>query len=73
MIARANKNGQRHALKLLQEVNVILVQVLEEKSPGTLTRQFLLHVPCLIEGQPEPFGFPDSEEEVEQQRPKVKR
>ena len=63
MTARANKNGQCHALKLLQEVNDILFQVLVEKSPGTLTRWFLLHVPCLIEGQPEPFGFP--EEEVE--------
>ena len=63
MTARANKNGQRHALKLLEEVNDIIVQVLEEKSPGTQTRRFLLHVPCLIEGQLEPFGFP--EEEVE--------
>ena len=63
MIARANKGGQHHALKLLQEVNDILVQVLEEKSPGTVTRRFLLHVPHLKEGQLEPFGFP--EEEVE--------
>ena len=63
MIARANKNGQRHALKLLQEVNDILVQVLEEKRPGSLSRQFLLHVPHIKEGQLEPFGFP--EEEVE--------
>ena len=62
MIARANncKNGERHALKFLQEVNDILV---EEKSPGTFTRRFLLHVPHLKEGRPESFGFP--EEEVE--------
>ena len=63
MIARANKNGQCYALKFLQEVNDILVQVLKEKSPGTLTRWFLLHVPHLTEGRLEAFGFP--EEEVE--------
>ena len=61
IIARANKNGQRHALKFLREVDDILVQVLEEKSPGTLTRRFLLHVPDLEEGKLEPFGFPEEE------------
>jgi hypothetical protein len=61
MIARANNNGRCHALKLLQEVYDILVQVLEEKSPGLLTRGFLLHVPFLIECQPGPFGFPEEE------------
>ena len=59
MIARANKNGQRHAFKLLQDINAILVQVLEEKSPGTLIRRFLLHAPHLKEGLLEPFGFPE--------------
>ena len=64
VIARANKNGQRHALKLLQEVNDILVEVLKEKSPGTLTRRFFLHVSHLKEGQMEPFGFPEDEIEA---------
>ena len=61
LIARANKNGQRHALKFLQEVNDILVQVLKEKSPGTLTRRFLLHIPHLTEGRLEAFGFPEED------------
>ena len=61
MIARVNNNGQRHALGFLQEVNDILVQVLKEKSPGSLTRRFLLNVPHLKEGQLEPFGFPEEE------------
>jgi hypothetical protein len=63
VIARANNHGRQHALKLLQQVHDIVLQVLNEKSPGTLTRRFLLHVNHLIEAAPEPFGFP--EEEVE--------
>ena len=61
IMARANKNGQRHAFKFLEEVNDILVQVLREKSPGTLTRRFLLYVPHLTEGRLEVFGFPEEE------------
>ena len=63
MTARATKTSQHHAFEFLQEVNTTLVQVLDEKSPGTDTKQFYLHVPHLTEGQYEPFGF--SEEEIE--------